>query len=277
MKLSEAKKILLEAGVPDWEYDAEALFCEIGGAKRSSFIFTDPDIESDALTEAVARRAAREPLQYIIGKAYFYREEYIVNKSCLIPRQDTEILVDYAVKHIPRGEYFLDLCTGSGCIGISTLKNTEGTRATLADLSFDALSVARLNAEENGVFDRCDLKVADVCRGALCDSCFAVLSNPPYVTEEAYAGLEDEIGFEPRMAFVGDDEGLMFYKRLTPIYRNVIADEGFIAYEIGYDQGEALYKIAEENSMTCEIIKDLSGNDRVAVLRKQPHSRYGSR
>lgn len=268
MKLSEAKRILLDAGVPDAEYDAEALFSEIGGAKRSSFIFTDPDIESEKLAEAIVRRAAREPLQYIIGKAYFYREEYIVNKSCLIPRQDTEILVDYAVKHIPRGEYFLDLCTGSGCVGISTLKNTFGTRATLVDLSEEALSVAKLNAEANGVFDRCDLKVADVCRGALCDGCFAVLSNPPYVTEAAYASLEEEIGFEPRMAFVGDDEGLEFYKKLTPIYRDIIASVGFIAYEIGYDQGDALRNIAKENSMTCEIIKDLSGNDRVAVLRK---------
>ena len=268
MKLSEAKKILLAAGVPDAEYDAEVLFSDIGGAKRSSLIFTDPDIESDELSNAVKRRAEREPLQYIIGKAYFYREEYIVNKSCLIPRQDTEILVDYAVKHIPAGESFLDLCSGSGCVGISTLKNTNGTKAILADLSDEALSLAKLNAEKNGVSDRCVFILDDVCRAGLADRCFAVLSNPPYVTEEAYASLEDEIGFEPRMAFVGADEGLEFYKKLTPLYREIIADEGFIAYEIGYDQGDALRKIAEENSMSCEILKDLSGNDRVAVPRR---------
>lgn len=268
MKLSEAKKILSEAGVPNAEYDAEVLFSEIGKVNRSTFLFDDPDIDSPMLAFAIERRAKREPLQYILKKAYFYKEEYVVDRHCLIPRQDTEILVDYAVKHIPKGKHFLDLCAGSGCVGISTLKNTVGTVATLADLSGEALYIARVNAERNGVMDRCHLVITDVCKKPLFNKCFAVLSNPPYVTEDAYSVLEDEIGFEPKMAFIGGDGGLEFYKKLTPMYRDVIADEGFIAYEIGYDQGEALRKIAEENSMSCEIIKDLSGNDRVAVLRR---------
>lgn len=268
MKLSEAKKILLEAGVPDAEYDAEVLFSEICGVNRGSFLFSDPDIDSPEFGHAIERRAKREPLQYILKKAYFYREEYFVDRHCLIPRQDTEILVDYAVKHIPKGQRFLDLCAGSGCVGISTLRNTVNTVATLADISGEALYLARLNAERNGVMGRCNLVIADVFKKPLCNKCFAVLSNPPYVTEEAYAELEVEISYEPKMAFVGNDGGLEFYKKLTPMYRDIIADEGFIAYEIGYDQGEALRKIAEESSMSCEIIKDLSGNDRVAVLRR---------
>ena len=184
----------------------------------------------------------------------------------------TEILVDYAVKHIPSGELFLDLCTGSGCVGISTLKNTDRTRAVLADVSIDALDVARENVRLNGVDARAELRRADVLCDRIADSCFAVLSNPPYVKRSVYEGLEAEIGFEPTMAFVGGEDGLDFYERLTPLYRDVIAEGGFIAYEIGFDQADALRRIAESAEMTCEIIKDLSGNDRVAVLRRKRFS-----
>ena len=272
MRLSEAIELLKAASVPDAEHDARVLYAEIGGISSASLFIGDPESDREELIKAIERRAKREPLQYILGKTYFYREEYIVNKSCLIPRQDTEILVDYAVKHIPSGELFLDLCTGSGCVGISTLKNTDRTRAVLADVSCDALDVARENVRLNGVDARAELRRADVLCDRIADSCFAVLSNPPYVKRSVYEGLEAEIGFEPTMAFVGGEDGLDFYERLTPLYRDVIAEGGFIAYEIGFDQADALRRIAESAEMTCEIIKDLSGNDRVAVLRRKRFS-----
>ena len=123
-------------------------------------------------------------------------------------------------------------------------------------------------AEANGVSDRIDFLKCDLMSEVVLGEYFALLSNPPYVADKIYEGLEGEIFHEPKMAFVGGDDGGDFYRRLTPIYRDKIANDGFIAYEIGYDQAEMLRQIAEECSMTCEILKDLGGNDRVAVLRK---------
>ena len=268
MTLNEAISILTEAGVDSPSHDAEELFCHFGGYSRST-MYLMYNIESDSprLIEAVERRAKREPLQYIIGTAYFYREKYKVTPDCLIPRFDTEILVDYAVKNLPRGATFMDLCTGSGCVAISVLCNTEDTTAIAVDIDGGALAVAEENAHSNGVGDRIHLRRIDLTCEVVDEPVFAVLSNPPYVSEEAYQGLEGEIFCEPAHAFLGGEDGGDFYRHLTPIYKGKIAKEGFIAYEIGYDQADLLRQISEDNGMSCEIIKDLSGNDRVAVLR----------
>ena len=267
MKLSEATRILSDAGIDSPRADAIALFCEIGGAARVDLIGRDAEIESDELCAAVMRRAQREPLQYIVGKVDFYRERYAVRPGVLIPRMDTEILVDYAVKHIPRGERFIDLCTGSGCVAISTLCNTDKTRAVCVDISDIAVKLCRENAAACGVADRAEIIRADAFDYTPCEPIFAMLSNPPYVDEAVYCGLEKEIFFEPREAFVGGMGGVEFYERLTPVYKPLIAPGGFIAYEIGYDQAGALSAIAEKNRMSCEIIRDLGGRDRVAVLK----------
>ena len=268
MKLSEAIKKLSEAGIDSARHDAREVFMHFGGFTWENLISGDAACDSPELAYAIERRSARYPLQYIIGKTWFYREEYFVSEDCLIPRPDTEILVDYAVKHIRRGAVFADLCTGSGCVGISVLKNTEGTRALLADISDGALAVAARNAAHNGVAERAEIRRMDVMAEVPEEKFFAVLSNPPYVSDSAYRELEAEIYHEPRLAFVGGDDGADFYRRLTPIYKEKIEKDGFIAYEIGYDQGEILIEIARECGMRCEIIKDIGGgNDRVAILR----------
>ena len=268
LKLSYVKRLFSDAGIPDANYDAEAIFSDIGGFSTLDIRLSDPESSSEAVISAVKRRLSREPLQYVIGKTYFYKECYTVDPSCLIPRQDTEILVDYAVSHLPRGAYFLDLCSGSGCVGISTLKNTEGTTAKFADVSEDALRLAEKNANDNGVLRRAVFVNADVLKEPLDERCFAVLSNPPYVLESEYRELEPEIGFEPKIAFIGGDDGLDFYRTLVPMYKDVIDKDGFIAFEIGASQAESLREIARDNEMLIEVIKDLSGNDRVAVLRR---------
>jgi release factor glutamine methyltransferase len=191
----------------------------------------------------------------------------------LVPRQDTEILVDYAVKNLRPGARFLDICTGSGCIAISVLNNTKETTALAIDISGDAIDIAKKNRElnlgESGEA-RLAFRVADALT-LECDERFdAILSNPPYIAEEVYKGLEAEIFFEPRIAFVGGGaDGGDFYRELTAKYKNNLSENGFIAYEIGYDQGELLCSIAEREGFLSEIIKDYSGNDRVAVLRKK--------
>ena len=268
MTFAEAKRILAEAGVPDAEYSASEIFTELGGIPRLKLTLGCAESDSPQVIDAVRRRAEREPLQYIIGYTYFYREKYRVTPACLIPRSDTEVLVDTAVRMLPKGADFLDLCTGSGCVGISTLKNTVGTAATLVDISADALEVARLNAEENQVADRATFLEMNVLEELPQGSFYAVLSNPPYVSIGAYGELPEELYREPSIALLGGEDGGDFYRSLTPRILPILAEGGFIAYEIGYDQAQLLREIAEKHSLQCRIIKDLSGNDRVALLVK---------
>lgn len=268
MKLSEAAKILRSAGIESAAYEARELFSHFGGFERAQLRGTDAECGSEELIRAVNRRAEREPLQYIIGKVGFYREEYKTDSRALIPRADTELLVDYAVGHLPGGARFLDLCTGTGCVGISVLCNTENTSAVLADISEGALSLAAENAELLGVSDRAELIRRDVTESAVEGEFFAVLSNPPYIARSVYEGLASEIFHEPKIAFVGGEDGGEFYRILTPMYKNRIAEGGFIAFEIGYDQADLLREIAAKEGMSCEILRDLGGNDRVAVLRR---------
>jgi len=268
MRLSLAIKLLRESGVPDPGYDARELFSRLGGFTQGELRFSDPESDKEELISAIYRRAEREPLQYIIGEVGFYGEVYRVTPACLIPRADTETLVDFAVREIPEGECFLDVCTGSGAVGISTLAHTKNTSALLIDISSDALDLAKINAELNCVAQRARFVMADALCEPIGQEVFAVLANPPYVSEEEYSSLEKEIYFEPKIAFVADNKGLEFYERLTELYRDKIKDGGFIAYEIGYRQREALERIADKNRMSVEFFRDLSGNDRVAVLRR---------
>ncbi len=265
--LKEAIERLKEAGVPSPEYDARELFRAFESPGHVPLTQNSAS-DCDKLLHAIERRATREPLQYIVGSVGFYREGYKVTPDCLIPRSDTEILVDYAVKNIPAGERFADLCSGSGCIGISTLKNTKDTLCDSFDISDGALALTQENALLNGVDERITVTKKDLLRDEIEGEYFAILSNPPYIPKEVYEGLDKEIFSEPEIAFVGGEDGLIFYERLTPMCKKAIKDGGFIAFEIGYDQAESLRAIADRNSLSCQIIKDYSGNDRVAVLKK---------
>lgn len=272
MLKSEAIKILSEAGIPYPADEARQIFTHIG--KIPTYKLVGGDIETDdvRVADAVRRRASREPLQYIIGEVEFWHESYEVTPDCLIPRPDTELLVEYAATHIPSGKAFVDLCTGSGCVAISTLASTDGTRAYATDISEATLCLAKRNAIRNNVAERVSFSIADaLASGSLSlphgERIYAVLSNPPYVRDGVYPELAPEIFHEPRRAFVGGEDGCDFYRAITREYKDIIDKDGFIAYEIGYDQSDALGKIAESCSMTSEILCDLSGNPRVAVLR----------
>lgn len=269
MKLSDAVKALTEAKIDNAKGEARMLFSHFGNFSSADLLFGDPELSDARLTEAVKKRTERFPLQYIIGKVDFYRESYKVTEGCLIPRSDTEILVDEAVKRLPEGENLIDLCTGSGCVALSTLNNTSSTTAIGADISENALSVAKENAAALGLSDRICFVLADVLNEPLCEKVYAVLSNPPYVSRSAYAELEPEIYHEPNIAFIGGEDGLDFYRRLIPLYKGRLKKGGFFAFEIGFDQGEALVALAEENRLDCEIIKDYNALPRVAILTQK--------
>jgi len=212
--------------------------------------------------QAVRRLQDREPLAYVLGEWYFYDETYRVSPACLVPRPETEHLVEELVKRLPKGAIFADLCTGSGCIAISTLAHRPDCRAVAVDLSEEALSLAKENAALNGVTDRITFLYADVLNGhALGDTRFdAIVSNPPYIVTEVIDTLEPEVLCEPRMALDGGEDGLLFYRVLVNDYRKNIKNDGFLLFEIGYDQGAALKSLCP-----CEIKKDYSGNNRVAL------------
>ncbi len=269
MTLAEAIEALKSAGVPSPEYDARELFRHAEGLPFGTPI--PRSYSSRAAEPLIEQRRQREPLAYITGEVGFFRESYEVTPEVLIPRPDTEILVEYAVANIPDGESFADLCTGSGCIAVSTLKNTSGTTALAVDISDGALAVARRNAERAGVISRltlakCDLLSEDIPASG---EFFAILSNPPYVTEAEYEELEPEIYKEPEGAFLGGTDGLDFYKRLLPLALPHVKPSGFIAFEIGAYQGEAVTELAKAQGLSAEILKDYSGQDRVAVIKRK--------
>ena len=268
MKLSTATEILREAGIENARYEARILFSEIGKKREMELYGSDCECDSEELVLALERRKKREPLQYIIGEVDFYKERYKVTPDTLIPRSDTEILVGEVIKRLPAGARFIDLCTGSGCIALSTLNNTKDTTATALDISRGALSVAKENAERLFLSHRVKFIEADALSGAVEGRFAAVISNPPYVTESAYEGLMPEIYFEPKIAFVGGRDGLTFYRKILSLYEKSLDGDGFFAFEIGYDQEDALISLAKEHSMKCEIIKDYSENPRAAILSK---------
>jgi release factor glutamine methyltransferase len=212
--------------------------------------------------QAVRRLENREPLAYVLGEWYFYDEVYSVSPACLIPRPDTEHLVEELIRRLPKGALFADLCTGSGCIAISTLAHRPDCRAVAVDLSEDALIIAKENAVRNGVFDRIEFRCGDVLRGDVlgCDRFDAIVSNPPYIVTAVIDTLEPEVQREPRMALDGGEDGLDFYRVLLASYPKNVKDDGFFLFEIGYDQGASLRSLCP-----CEIKKDYGGNDRVAL------------
>ncbi len=257
----------------DYEFEARVLI-ETFTDYKMSYIFShrDEQIVGEALEKALQRRESREPLQYIVGKWDFYRQTYYVDENCLIPRADTEILVEKAIEILPKNARFIDLCTGSGCIAISTLCERNDTQAVAVDKFEKTLDVAKKNAKLNGVEKRVDLMILDVLseenklEGYTFD---AILSNPPYIRPEVIETLSEEVKHEPYAALWGGDDGLIFYKKIVKDYSRFLNNNGFILFEIGYDQAESLRIIADENGFNCEIIKDYGGCDRVAYLYKK--------
>ena len=258
---------------PD-EYEFEArILVESFTDKKISYVINNPDcdLNNEELEAAIKKREERIPLQYILGKWDFYRQTYIVNENCLIPRSDTEILVEKAIELLPKNAYFLDLCTGSGCIAISTLCERSDTNAIMVDKFPKTLEIAKENSVLNGVNHRVEAMLFDVLteENRLKDMRFdAILSNPPYIRPEVIAELSEEVKKEPYAALYGGDDGLIFYNKILRDYSVYLKENGFFLFEIGFDQGDSLRELAKKYNFACDIIKDYSGNDRGAYIKK---------
>lgn len=230
--------------------------------------------DSPELNAAVERRLTRYPLQYILGEWEFCGLTFTVNEHCLIPRPDTEILVEEAIRTLPPNAHVADLCTGSGCIAVSVLCHRPDVTVHALELFPETLSLAVHNAERNGVAPRFNPICADLLGEGVdilskLSPLDAILSNPPYIPTAVVSGLSPEVHTEPHAALDGGEDGLVFYRAILRDYAPMVKPGGLIILEIGYDQGKALATLQQTYipKGSISILQDLGGNDRVAVIK----------
>lgn len=272
-------KKFIDADIPEAKENAKLMlmhYCDISA--NDLLVHGEKEIskeDEEKLYEAVKRRLTREPLQYITGTAPFMGLDFKVDKNVLIPRPDTEILVEEALRNLNDGSRILDLCTGSGCILISLLKYSNDCKGVGTDISEGALGIARENArvilgeDNNAEFLEGDL--FEALPGDTNDReknrFEMIVSNPPYIATDVIETLMPEVrDYEPRLALDGTGTGLLFYERIIPTAKDHLTVGGQLLLEIGYDQGEAVKDIMDKNGyIETNIIKDYAGNDRVVT------------
>lgn len=281
--LKEGKEILEKAGIEEAGLDAWLLLEYETGKNRAYFYAHQEEKVSDETGDSYLKnirlRAGHVPLQHITHQAFFMGSEFYVNEHVLIPRQDTENLVEEALAAAKAMENprVLDMCTGSGCILLSFLMEKEGSTGTGVDVSREALKVAERNREalclggrakflESNLFGQLLLQKKDGKEQPEYDM---LISNPPYIRTEEISGLMEEVRLhDPALALDGHEDGLYFYRRITREGKAFLKPGGWLLYEIGYDQGEEVSRIMREEGFSeVKIKKDLAGLDRVVLGR----------
>lgn len=274
--LRDASQVLQAAGVPEARREAGSLLSFVIGKDRTFLIAhaEDPvgDPNRDRFQETVERRAAGEPLQYITGIQDFYGREFRVTPDVLIPRPETELLVEAALKviaNVPQPS-MCDVGTGSGCIAVTLLCERTDARAVAVDISEAALAVAADNAQRHGVSERMALKISDCFQGLDPTTFDLVVSNPPYVSAAALPGLQREVrDHEPLVALSPGADGLGVIRRLLQDGPAFLKPGGHLIMEIGFDQGEAVQAIVDPKVWRLvEIRPDLQGIPRIFVVQK---------
>ena len=263
-------EILQRAGITEAKLDARLLLEYACGTSQSDLIAHPDriltDEEKDCCDEYILRRSKREPVAYILGFWEFMGLRFSVSQDVLIPEQDSEFLVEEALRYCQDGFNVLDLCTGSGCIALSILKFTNDTHALCTDISDRALSIAAKNAESLELSDRAAFLETDLFPEKGSFRADIIVSNPPYIRSGIIDTLEPEVrDYEPRLALDGDEDGLTFYRRIAANAGDYLYSSGYIFLEIGYDQADAVRDILESEGHfhEIEVVKDFSGNDRV--------------
>ena len=269
--LREGREVLQAAGIPEWDLDAWYLLEYAAHCtKNEYFLRPEKEVlpqEKQLYRTLIRKRSAHIPLQYLTGSQEFMGLSFFVDENVLIPRQDTEILVEEALRALGSGMRVLDVCTGSGCILLSLLKLCAGLEGTGTDLSEKALQVAGENARRLGV-------EASFVQGDLFEPVSGkydcIVSNPPYIASREVDALMEEVrDHEPRMALDGGEDGLYFYRKIAVQSPKYLNDRGRIFLEIGFDQGEAVAGLLAPAFDEVRIVQDLAGLDRVVcgILR----------
>lgn len=270
--LTDGRIYLKEHGINEYDLDAWYLMEYVWKMDRTEYFMkmqetADPEKEEE-YQKILKRRASRIPLQQLTGEAWFYGRKFYVNEHVLIPRQDTEVLIEEVLKQMPQSGHLLDLCTGSGCILLTLLQEKPKWTGIGVDISAEALNVAEKNRSMMQV--QAELLESDLFSALNREERFeCIVSNPPYIPSAVITTLMDEVkGHEPVIALDGGEDGLYFYRKITREAKKYLQPGGLLCYEIGHDQGEALLQIfREEGYQKGTIVKDLAGLDRVAYAR----------
>lgn len=285
MTLKEITEALSSYGIEDAKGEAYLIIERLFSVSRAC-LMANPlrDFCSQELDSLLEKRKARIPLQYIFGSWEFMGKEFYVSEDCLIPQPDTEILVEKALEILKKRQHVYDfdencrvdvadLCTGSGCIGLSLLLYGKIEHMLLMDISRGALDISRKNARLHGLEDRCEFILGDI----LCDmpkrKFDIIVSNPPYIPTKDIEGLPIEVKKEPHLALDGGDDGLDIIRFLIGDGLSYLKENGVMLIEFGYDQGEIMDSLLQKKCDTgsiksFEILKDYGGNPRVALIYK---------
>lgn len=275
----EARRIFLETEDPQTaSLLARSLLCHVSGKSQESVI-ADRELYAseaicDAMEDATARILSGEPLAYVLGEWDFYGLTLCVDKNVLIPRDDTCAVTALAInqalflEHDPR---ILDLCTGTGCIGLAIASRVKDARVTLADISRDALAVAKKNVTNLKFTGRVSCVQADALQSAppFLGKFDMIVSNPPYVTGAEMDDLPDSVRlYEPHLALYGGDDGLDFYRSIVQNYSQALKPGGYLCFEFGMGQGDDIASILKDNGYTViERAKDYNDRERAILAQ----------
>ena len=258
----------LEAnGVEEADFKALTVVCYVAGIKNSEYhAHKDDFIITKRLADCLWKLKTGEPLQYVIGKWDFYESEFYVGEGVLIPRPETEELVDLAVKYLKTvtNPVVIDLCSGSGCIGVSIAKAVPDSKVYCIEKSKEAFRYLEKNAKDcnnvvlinDDIFNDIDIENADL-----------IISNPPYIKTSDLSNLQDEVKKEPQMALDGGNDGLDFYRIINTHWTSKLKSNGVLMLEIGEDQGKDIVDVLTEFN-NVEVKKDMYGNDRMVVAKR---------
>lgn len=283
MTIKEAKEFafvqLSRAGIDDAEFDSFELIQKVTGLNRTGFFLKQDEVLSEEtfaeLCDLVNRRIDGTPLQYLIGEWEFFGLPFRVGEGVLIPRPETEELVEIVLEYLRKEERFngekrakvLDLCAGTGCIGISIASSFEHCDVLAIEKSEKAFEYAKQNALLNGTANYA-VNLGDICDLATVadyDPVDVLVSNPPYIPLEQMDGLQKEVKNEPFMALCGGEDGLDFYRAIAELWMPLVKPHGMLIVEIGEDQGSSALGIFKGKCENAQIIRDVFGNDRLIL------------
>ena len=273
--LKKGTEILVSADIDDAEFDAYQLLLTFFDGNSTQYALNSGKTVNEKLAEEylslIERRVSGEPLQYIIGKWDFYNSSFFVGEGVLIPRPETEELVEKCVSIIKENLHSVvyDLCTGSGCIGLSIAKECPGVKCYLFELYDNAFSYAKKNLEEMNL-GNVQLIKHDIMQKYEGDipSADLIVSNPPYIETEEIRALQSEVLREPVTALDGGDDGLVFYRAIYKKWSEMLNNKGYFAFECGEKQTDDIIKLFSVG-FNGAAYKDMYGNDRMVILQKQ--------
>lgn len=267
---NSVKQKLQAAGIEDYVFEAKQIIKHITGLSATQILTQYNNklslFQENNLTALLRQREIRYPLQYIFGEWDFYGRPFYVGPGVLVPRADTETLVEAVLENLKEKEApeILDLCAGSGCIGITLAKEKENSKVLMVEKFDEAIRYTKRNIERNSAFNA-EVEKGDIFESAFSDKKYDIIvSNPPYIPQTEMDEISPETKFEPETALLAEDEGMQFYKAITENYKNSLKENGVIAFEVGINQSARVAEILKTQGFkNVTVKKDLNSIDRV--------------